>query len=158
MNLINSIVFATAILPSTVCVLAQVVRPDFTPGTCTFHGVVHRDCNSQGKMTTYFNLSPFYDYDGKQFMEQTNAIHLTDGLTLTGPVAGHQLHIAYVNDGMTFTYRDSHWPNNGKDSRFSCTTQRWVGEPLKQTQILSCNFKCEKPMANKRSVSKVFEA
>ncbi|KAA8618608.1 hypothetical protein TUN199_08254 [Pyrenophora tritici-repentis] len=103
MNLINLIAFATALLPSTVCVLAQVVRPDFTPGRCTFWGTVHRDCNSKGKMTTYLNVSPFYDHDGKQFMMQTDAVHLTDGLTLTGPVAGHPLHIAYVDDGVTYT-------------------------------------------------------
>ncbi|KAI1528580.1 hypothetical protein PtrSN002B_008205 [Pyrenophora tritici-repentis] len=104
MNLINLIAFATALLPSTVCVLAQVVRPDFTPGRCTFWGTVHRDCNSKGKMTTYLNVSPFYDHDGKQFMMQTDAVHLTDGLTLTGPVAGHPLHIAYVDDGVTCEY------------------------------------------------------
>ena len=55
-------------------------------------------------MTTYLNLSPFYDNDGKRFMEQTDTVHLTDGLTLTGPVAGKQLHIAYVNDGVTCEY------------------------------------------------------
>lgn len=95
----KTILVATALLLSATLALAQVMAPDFTPGRCSFDAVVSRDCDNN-QITTFLDVSPFYDGAGNQFMEQTDFIDLTDGQTLTSVVVGKELKIGFERESM----------------------------------------------------------
>ncbi|KAH6875800.1 hypothetical protein BKA58DRAFT_454829 [Alternaria rosae] len=150
--LINSTLVATVLLRLATSVVAQGVSPDFSPGRCSFDAVVTQDC-WDNRANTFVDLSPICDGAGAQFMEQTDFIDLTDGLTLTGVVAGKKLKIGFERDSIGFIYGDAEWPNQNGDSEFSCTTKPWDNLPLDcndsnrkhRSQALTCEFDCTKP-------------
>lgn len=101
--LIKIMLIASALLSSTILVVAQVMAPDFTPGRCFFQGVVSQDCDKD-QITTFLDISPVYDGAGNEFMEQTDSIDLTDGLTLTSVVVGKELKIGFERDSVGCEY------------------------------------------------------
>lgn len=101
--LIKSTLVATVLLLLATSVVAQGVSPDFTPGRCSLDAVVTQDC-WDNRANTFVDLSPIYDGAGAQFMEQTDFIDLTDGLTLTGVVAGKKLKIGFERDSIGCVY------------------------------------------------------
>ncbi|CAN9288697.1 unnamed protein product [Alternaria alternata] len=143
---------ASALLSSTTLVVAQVMAPDFTSGRCGFDAIVSQDCDKD-QITTLLDVSPVYDGAGNEFMEQTDSIDLTDGLTLTSVVVGKELKIGFERDSVDFLYGDAHWPSQHQDDEFSCTTTSWDGSPLNcnhkdrihRSQALSCSFDCAVP-------------
>ena len=99
--LIKIMLVASALLSSTTLVVAQVMAPDFTSGRCGFDAIVSQDCDKD-QITTFLDVSPVYD--GAEFMEKTDSIDLTDGLTLTSVVVGKELKIGFERDSVGCEY------------------------------------------------------
>ena len=117
--LIKIMLVASALLSSTTLVVAQVMAPDFTSGRCGFDAIVSQDCDKD-QITTFLDVSPVYDGAGNEFMEKTDSIDLTDGLTLTSVVVGKELKIGFERDSVGCEYcRKSAEISNRTDARKS---------------------------------------